>query len=63
MMKYIGNKENLKLIMNLLRIKSTAIQFEAFHVFKARVAGAAALTFPPLVPPNRRRPGEVRSEG
>lgn len=35
---YIGNPENLKLMMNLLRAKSRNIQFEAFHVFKVFVA-------------------------
>eukprot|EP01137_Pigoraptor_chileana_P029839 Opistho-2@15584 len=38
MSKYIGNPENLKLMMNLLRDKSRNIQFEAFHVFKVFVA-------------------------
>lgn len=34
MTKYIGNPENLKLMMIMLREKSRNIQFEAFHVFK-----------------------------
>ncbi len=38
MMRYISDTENLKLIMNLLRDPSKAIQFEAFHVFKVFVA-------------------------
>lgn len=38
MTKYIGNAENLKLIMNCLRDSSKNIQFEAFHVFKVFVA-------------------------
>ncbi|KAJ3337066.1 mo25 protein [Gonapodya sp. JEL0774] len=38
MTRYIGNVENLKLMMNLLRDKSRNIQFEAFHVFKVFVA-------------------------
>ncbi|KAI8854394.1 Mo25-like protein [Chytridium lagenaria] len=38
MTRYIGNSENLKLMMNLLRDKSRNIQFEAFHVFKVFVA-------------------------
>ncbi|TFJ80095.1 hypothetical protein NSK_008652 [Nannochloropsis salina CCMP1776] len=38
MMRYISSKENLKMIMNLLRDKSASIQFEAFHVFKVFVA-------------------------
>ena len=36
MTKYIGNSDNLKLMMNLLKDKSRNIQFEAFHVFKVR---------------------------
>ncbi|XP_065056108.1 calcium-binding protein 39-like [Rhopilema esculentum] len=38
MTKYIGNPDNLKLMMNLLKDKSRNIQFEAFHVFKVFVA-------------------------
>ena len=38
MTKYIGQPDNLKLMMNLLREKSRSIQFEAFHVFKIFVA-------------------------
>jgi len=38
MTRYIGNPDNLKLMMNLLRDKSRNIQFEAFHVFKVFVA-------------------------
>ncbi|DAZ93625.1 TPA: hypothetical protein N0F65_003765 [Lagenidium giganteum] len=38
MMRYIGEKENLKMMMNLLRDTSANIQFEAFHVFKVFVA-------------------------
>jgi calcium binding protein 39 len=38
MMKYIGEKENLKMMMNLMRDTSANIQFEAFHVFKVFVA-------------------------
>ena len=37
MTKYIGNPDNLKLMMNLLKDKSRNIQFEAFHVVKVRV--------------------------
>lgn len=37
MTKYIGNAENLKLIMNCLRDSSKNIQFEAFHVFKVGI--------------------------
>lgn len=46
-MKFISSKENLKTIMLLLRDKSPAIQFEAFHVFKVFVA-------------NPKKPPEVR---
>ena len=35
MMKYISDRENLKVLMSLLRSKKTRIQIEAFHVFKA----------------------------
>eukprot|EP00298_Acanthocystis_sp_HF-20_P028207 c6802_g1_i1.p1 GENE.c6802_g1_i1~~c6802_g1_i1.p1 ORF type:complete len:234 (+),score=89.56 c6802_g1_i1:65-766(+) len=38
MTKYIASTDNLKLIMNMLRDESKAIQFEAFHVFKVFVA-------------------------
>jgi len=38
MTKYISSSSNLKLMMILLREKSRAIQFEAFHVFKVFVA-------------------------
>ena len=38
MMRYIASKDNLKIIMNMLRDKSPNIQFEAFHVFKVFVA-------------------------
>ncbi|XP_070539155.1 calcium-binding protein 39-like isoform X1 [Ptychodera flava] len=38
MTKYIGNPDNLKLMMDFLRDKSRNIQFEAFHVFKVFVA-------------------------
>jgi calcium binding protein 39 len=38
MIKYITNRQNLQLIMTLLRDKSQNIQFEAFHVFKVFVA-------------------------
>lgn len=38
MMAYICETRNLILIMNLLRLNSPAIQFEAFHVFKVLVA-------------------------
>jgi len=38
MTKYIGDPENLKAMMNMLRDKSKNIQFEAFHVFKVFVA-------------------------
>jgi calcium binding protein 39 len=38
MMKYIISGENLKIMMNLLRGNTKAIQCEAFHVFKIFVA-------------------------
>lgn len=38
MIKYINSAENLKIIMNLLRVTSKNIQIEAFHVFKIFVA-------------------------
>merc|ERR1711991_341390 len=38
MTRYISDKENLKLMMNLLRSNSKNIQYEAFHVFKVFVA-------------------------
>lgn len=38
MMKYIVSKDNLKLLMTMLKDKSKQIQFEAFHVFKVFVA-------------------------
>mmetsp|Transcript_34217 Transcript_34217/g.89780 ORF Transcript_34217/g.89780 Transcript_34217/m.89780 type:complete len:332 (-) Transcript_34217:91-1086(-) len=38
MSKYIGDPENLKCMMDMLRDKSKNIQFEAFHVFKVFVA-------------------------
>jgi len=38
MMKYINSPNNLKIMMNLLRGTTKAIQFEAFHVFKIFVA-------------------------
>ena len=38
MMRYIGEKANLKVLMMLLRDSSKSIQIEAFHVFKVFVA-------------------------
>lgn len=38
MMKYIDDRENLKLMMTMLKDKSKSIQFEAFHMFKVFVA-------------------------
>lgn len=34
MMRYVGSKDNLMILMNLLRDSSKNIQIEAFHVFK-----------------------------
>jgi calcium binding protein 39 len=45
MTRYISNPDNLKLMMNMLKVKSRNIQFEAFHVFKVFVAN-----------PNKPRP-------
>jgi calcium binding protein 39 len=38
MVEYINDKNNLRLIMNMLRINKPMIQFEAFHVFKVFIA-------------------------
>ena len=38
MIKYIGDAEHLKIMMNLLRAEKKTIQFESFHVFKIFVA-------------------------
>jgi len=38
MSQYISSKQNLMLMMNLLRDEHKQIQFEAFHVFKVFVA-------------------------
>ncbi|KXS22447.1 Mo25-PA [Gonapodya prolifera JEL478] len=46
MTRYIGNAENLKLMMNLLRDKSRNIQFEAFHVFKVGVSLERVFSLP-----------------
>ncbi len=35
-MRYVSEVDNLKLMMVLLKDQSRSIQFEAFHVFKAR---------------------------
>ncbi|KAL5735812.1 hypothetical protein ACOSP7_030270 [Xanthoceras sorbifolium] len=34
MVKYVSSKDNLKILMNLLRESSKSIQIDAFHVFK-----------------------------
>ncbi|GAB4849724.1 hypothetical protein Ancab_004520 [Ancistrocladus abbreviatus] len=34
MVRYVGSKDNLRILMNLLRESSKSIQIEAFHVFK-----------------------------
>ncbi|XP_031398217.1 putative MO25-like protein At5g47540 isoform X1 [Punica granatum] len=34
MMRYVSSKDNLRILMNLLRESSKSIQMEAFHVFK-----------------------------
>ena len=38
MTRFIGNADNLKVVMTLLRDSSSSIQYEAFHVFKIFVA-------------------------
>uniref|UniRef100_A0A0C9S729 TSA: Wollemia nobilis Ref_Wollemi_Transcript_9849_1799 transcribed RNA sequence n=1 Tax=Wollemia nobilis TaxID=56998 RepID=A0A0C9S729_9CONI len=38
MMRYVSSKDNLRILMNLLRESSKNIQIEAFHVFKVFVA-------------------------
>mmetsp|Transcript_11725 Transcript_11725/g.13486 ORF Transcript_11725/g.13486 Transcript_11725/m.13486 type:complete len:408 (-) Transcript_11725:1011-2234(-) len=38
MIRFISKKENLILVMNLMRVKSPAMRLEAFHVFKIFVA-------------------------
>jgi len=38
MTKYISNPDNLKLMMNMLKVEPHNIQFEVFHVFKVFVA-------------------------
>eukprot|EP00249_Psilotum_nudum_P016491 c25850_g3_i1 orf=277-1311(+) len=40
MMQYVNSKENLQILMNLLREESKNIHIEAFHVFKVFVANA-----------------------
>jgi hypothetical protein len=34
MMRYIGDKNNLRIVMNLLRVNDKGIQHETFDVFK-----------------------------
>lgn len=46
MMRYVSEKENLRILMNLLRDSSKNIQIEAFHVFKLFAA-------------NQNRPPEI----
>lgn len=46
MMKYVSDRDNLKILMNLLRSKKVRIQIEAFHVFKVFVV-------------NPRKPNEI----
>eukprot|EP00474_Spongospora_subterranea_P008871 CRZ09329.1 hypothetical protein [Spongospora subterranea] len=38
MIRYINDPINLRIMMNLLRVPSKTIQFEAFHVFKVFIA-------------------------
>ena len=44
MMRYVSEVDNLKLMMVLLKDQSRSIQFEAFHVFKARPPFTAAFS-------------------
>ncbi|KAK6934533.1 Mo25-like [Dillenia turbinata] len=48
MVRYVSSKDNLRLLMNLLRESSKSIQIEAFHVFKLFVA-------------NQKKPPEIIS--
>ncbi|KAJ3672999.1 hypothetical protein LUZ60_006373 [Juncus effusus] len=47
MMRYVSSKDNLMILMNLLRESSKSIQMEAFHVFKQLFAA------------NRNKPPEI----
>ena len=49
MTKYIGNPENLKLMMIMLREKSRNIQFEAFHVFKVCTLSLSLIFCPSIL--------------
>jgi hypothetical protein len=40
-LSYVGNVDNLKTMMNLLKDSSRSIQYEAFHVFKVGVLQGA----------------------
>uniref|UniRef100_A0A453B6Z2 MO25-like protein n=1 Tax=Aegilops tauschii subsp. strangulata TaxID=200361 RepID=A0A453B6Z2_AEGTS len=46
MMRYVSSKDNLMILMNLLRDSSKNIQIESFHVFKLFAA-------------NKNKPAEV----
>ncbi|KAK9133037.1 hypothetical protein Scep_012565 [Stephania cephalantha] len=48
MMRYVSSKDNLRILMNLLRESSKTIQLEAFHVFKLFAA-------------NQNKPSEIVS--
>ncbi|EPS58963.1 hypothetical protein M569_15850, partial [Genlisea aurea] len=48
MTRYVGSRENLRILMNLLRETSKTIQIEAFHVFKLFAA-------------NQNKPGDIVS--
>ncbi|XP_031278898.1 putative MO25-like protein At5g47540 [Pistacia vera] len=51
MIRYVSLKDNLRILMNLLRESSKNIQMDAFHVFKVqRIAGGLNLTgsYPPF---------------
>ncbi|KAK4755563.1 hypothetical protein SAY87_009320 [Trapa incisa] len=46
MVRYVSSKDNLRILMNLLRESSKSIQMEAFHVFKLFAA-------------NQNKPGDI----
>ena len=48
MMRYVSEVDNLKLMMVLLKDQSRSIQFEAFHVFKARYEASPPCVFTAL---------------
>lgn len=62
---YIAKKENLKLVMNLLKDKSRNLQLEAFHIFKVppRLALTSDLRRQPAEgPPHRHHPQDEQGQ-